>query len=74
MLLHLQVYIKESIIFSAQTQVVGKDLGLSTLKMKKDLDIHNQRPFFVFKMKIPKKWLPLRDKALISRDAAFNLS
>ena len=35
MLLHLQVYIKESIIFSAQTQVVGKDLGLSTLMRKR---------------------------------------
>ena len=28
---------------------------------QKDCDIHNQRPFFVYKMKIPKKWqIPLR--------------
>ena len=44
-----------------------KDLGLRTEKIKKtkyedefflqkDCDIHNQRPFFVYKMKIPKKW------------------
>ena len=27
---------------------------------QKDYDIHNQRPFFVHKMKIPKKWqIPL---------------
>ena len=28
---------------------------------QKDYDIHNQRPFFVHKMKIPKKWqIPLK--------------
>ena len=33
---------------------------------QKDYDIHNQRPFFVHKMKIPKKWqIPLRSQDIL---------
>ena len=67
----LQVNIKYLMILFPQTKGLRKkNLGLRTLKLKikyeneffqqKDCDIHNQRPFFVHKMKIPKKWqIPL---------------
>ena len=33
---------------------------------QKDCDIHNKQPFFVFKMRIPKKWqIPLTNKDII---------
>ena len=62
----LQVNIKDLIIFSAQTPGLSKNTKVLALKkwkikyeneffQQKDCDI-NQRPFFVYKMKIPKKW------------------
>ena len=63
----LQVNIKDLIIFSAQTPGLSKNTKVLALKkwkikyeneffQQKDCDIHNQWPFFVYKMKIPKKW------------------
>ena len=39
---------------------------------QKDCDIHNQQPFFVYKMKIPKKWqIPLRHSLNICNVIVF---